>query len=317
MKTKCGTESYMAPEVLTGDGYDGTKADVFCAGIMLYIFASGRPPFNGAKPNDARWVKYFVGGKMNEFWAMVQARNGVSHCPEFRDIISRLLHHDPKQRITIAEIKKHPFWKMPFASLADIKENFSCRQFKVDTELIKSNFMKQKERVVTRISGSKFDGGVKATDEMQDELDKWDFDTWQFDDKLWKHAHDHIDETPEGFWKYPVPHMDYEKHEHTHEGEKPLSCFHTKGDFKDFLQIILYGSERQGCCYKLGDVCSKWKIKLIVKGKELCELYFFRDDKANVNTVEMNSRESSGMDYYKFLTNWSKEVHCVHALRYL
>jgi serine/threonine protein kinase len=250
MKTKCGTAAYMAPEITKGEGYDGVKADIFCAGIMLYIFASGRPPFNGATPSDQRWVKYFVNCHMKDFWKMVQARNGLDHGEDFKDIIAKLLHPDPKERITIAQVKEHPYWAGETATLAQIKDDFSCRQFKVDTQLLKDNYMKQRERVDSRRDiPSNFDVNRPSVgpDEIEDVLDSWDFDNWEFDNKLWKHVHDHICDLTVDIFKHPIPYMDFKKHEHCHDRpEKPMSCFHTKGDFKDFLQIILYGCERQG-----------------------------------------------------------------------
>lgn len=46
LKSIVGTALYMAPEVLTGKGYN-YKCDNWSLGIILYILLSGMPPFTG------------------------------------------------------------------------------------------------------------------------------------------------------------------------------------------------------------------------------------------------------------------------------
>ena len=50
LTSRCGTQQYMAPEVLMGDkGYDGKKADIFSLGVLLLNIRTGKYLFKTAK----------------------------------------------------------------------------------------------------------------------------------------------------------------------------------------------------------------------------------------------------------------------------
>jgi serine/threonine protein kinase len=43
---QCGTPSFIAPEILRGEGYT-TKADIFSVGCLFFNILTGLPPFKG------------------------------------------------------------------------------------------------------------------------------------------------------------------------------------------------------------------------------------------------------------------------------
>ena len=47
LKTKCGSPSYAAPEIICCPFYDGFKVDIWCSGIILYAMVCGYLPFEG------------------------------------------------------------------------------------------------------------------------------------------------------------------------------------------------------------------------------------------------------------------------------
>ena len=104
LKTKCGSPSYAAPEIISKPNYNGFKIDIWCCGIILYAMLCGYLPFDGDDDAENNNVKLF---------------QNILECepelPDFlsdisKDLIMSILNPDPEKRITIEEIKQHPFY---------------------------------------------------------------------------------------------------------------------------------------------------------------------------------------------------------------
>lgn len=45
LKVFCGTPSYMSPEIVSNEEYNGSAVDIWASGILLYLMLTGKLPF--------------------------------------------------------------------------------------------------------------------------------------------------------------------------------------------------------------------------------------------------------------------------------
>lgn len=122
--TRKGTYGYMAPEVLEGSSYRGEEADLFAAGVILFILATQHPPFIRAEPED-RYYKSIISNQWDQFWE-VHADSKLS--TEFIDMLSKMLCFDPTERLNLDEIKAHKWFRGPVPSHDEVMKEFSYRR---------------------------------------------------------------------------------------------------------------------------------------------------------------------------------------------
>lgn len=102
---KVGTEGYMSPEIEENEGFFGEDADIFAAGVVLFIMTTGFQPFKSSRPDDIYYRT--LNGNPSRFWNTYKNKN---LSPAFRDLIQRMLSDDPDQRLPISEIRRHPWY---------------------------------------------------------------------------------------------------------------------------------------------------------------------------------------------------------------
>jgi calcium/calmodulin-dependent protein kinase I len=102
LTTRCGTPTYVAPEILKNIPHD-TKADMWSVGVITYVLLVGYPPFMEDKQQDLfRKIRSGEYEFFEEDWMEVSE--------EAKSLIKSLLVTDPAQRLTAAEALENPWF---------------------------------------------------------------------------------------------------------------------------------------------------------------------------------------------------------------
>ena len=101
LSSACGSPSYAAPEMLNGEKYKASPVDIWSSGIVLYAMICGYLPFED-EDNDALYDKICKGKFV--------IPNHVSE--NGRDLLNKILVTDPKKRLSIYQIKHHPWFSL-------------------------------------------------------------------------------------------------------------------------------------------------------------------------------------------------------------
>merc|ERR1712007_157289 len=96
-ETFCGTLDYLPPEMVHNKRYRG-GVDIWGLGVLLYEFLVGKPPFEDN----------------SEKGTYKKIKTGTPVFPphvtkEAKDLITRILCKDPKDRLTLDEVLQHPW----------------------------------------------------------------------------------------------------------------------------------------------------------------------------------------------------------------
>ncbi|XP_024442327.1 CBL-interacting serine/threonine-protein kinase 3 isoform X3 [Populus trichocarpa] len=100
LHTTCGTPNYVAPEVLNDRGYDGTTADLWSCGVILFVLLAGYLPFD-----DSNVMNLYKKISAAEFTCPPWLSFGAMK------LITRILDPNPMTRITIPEILVDEWFK--------------------------------------------------------------------------------------------------------------------------------------------------------------------------------------------------------------
>ncbi|NWS22988.1 KS6A3 kinase, partial [Pachyramphus minor] len=112
LMTPCYTANFVAPEVLKRQGYDAA-CDIWSLGVLLYTMLTGYTPFaNGPDDTPEEILARIGSGKFSlsgGYWNTVSDTAKASIFPLSFDLVSKMLHVDPHQRLTAAQVLSHPW----------------------------------------------------------------------------------------------------------------------------------------------------------------------------------------------------------------
>ncbi|TFJ82427.1 hypothetical protein NSK_006253 [Nannochloropsis salina CCMP1776] len=135
LRTECGTRSYMAPEILQHEGYEGEKVDVWSMGVVLFILLAGNPPFQMARRGDW-WFNALLENDWERFW-----KAHLKYAPHFppaaQTFLSSLFQPIPSRRPNTEQVLHSEWLAGPCLTPDQLHAEMAARQANVAREKAK------------------------------------------------------------------------------------------------------------------------------------------------------------------------------------
>ena len=110
-----GDFTYMSPETLNADVFDGFGIDLWSVAVILYIMLVGCKPFKWPHRTDEQFMRLAVDGMLREslsYWEIKLSDEAI-------DLVQNMLRYEKGERLTLAEVMEHPW----VTSSIDTKKN--------------------------------------------------------------------------------------------------------------------------------------------------------------------------------------------------
>uniref|UniRef100_A0A4W5QM50 non-specific serine/threonine protein kinase n=1 Tax=Hucho hucho TaxID=62062 RepID=A0A4W5QM50_9TELE len=125
LMTPCYTANFVAPEVLKKQGYDAA-CDIWSLGILLYTMLAGFTPFaNGPDDTPEEILARIGSGKY-----ALTGGNWDRVSDAAKDIVTKMLHVDPHQRLTAPQVLRHQW-------IVNQEQLSQCQLIRQDVQLVK------------------------------------------------------------------------------------------------------------------------------------------------------------------------------------
>ncbi|EPY50926.1 CAMK/CAMKL/GIN4 protein kinase Cdr2 [Schizosaccharomyces cryophilus OY26] len=98
LQTSCGSPHYASPEIIMGRPYNGCASDIWSCGVILFALLTGRLPFDD--DNIRSLLLKVCDGHF-------EMPSDIS--PQAQHLLYRMLDVNPSTRMTMEQIREHPF----------------------------------------------------------------------------------------------------------------------------------------------------------------------------------------------------------------
>lgn len=124
----------MPPEMLEKNAYIGVCVDLFAAGIILYVMVLGNMPTTKWAESEDYLYKFIKKKKYEKYWTTIAETYDLDLSvisEEFFHLVTTMLKYDYKKRLTIEEIKAHPWMQGEVATIQEVQEEIYERKKKI------------------------------------------------------------------------------------------------------------------------------------------------------------------------------------------
>jgi len=113
LKGICGSFGYVAPEVLLNKSYNGITTDTYSMGVVLYTLVFKCFPFDDRTPADRICAQLQEANNPDAYGRASLDLSMRQLTPELQDLLHQLLTKDVSKRLTIRQVRKHPWLRKP------------------------------------------------------------------------------------------------------------------------------------------------------------------------------------------------------------
>jgi len=111
----CGSQHYVAPEVLQRAPYKGPEVDIWAFGVLMYALTTRTMPFQGS--GDGLYKKILA--------AQYTLPSFLSR--SLQDLLSQIFNPDVTKRITLEQIIQHPWFQTRPATSSSSRSTQACK----------------------------------------------------------------------------------------------------------------------------------------------------------------------------------------------
>lgn len=112
-------------------------------GIVLFMSLCFDYPFVKKATLEDGLYRYLAKGDYETFWSIKSV-----HClsEEVRDLIQGMLAADPEKRLTLEQVKMHPWLQLPLPESEKVLQGMKRRQRKFDEDILEEYRRQKKDK---------------------------------------------------------------------------------------------------------------------------------------------------------------------------